>query len=324
MDSLARSLTVLAVAVAADLLWGEPPARLHPVVWLGRLIAGLERRAPPLAAGATPRLLYGAGTVAVAVAASAGPAWAAERLLRRAGWPGAIVVGLLLKPAFAVRALLEATAAVRDALAGDDLPLAREGLRSLVSRDTAALPAPLLAAAAIESVTENAADSVVAPLLWYALWGLPGAAGYRAVNTLDAMLGYRTERYEHLGKAAARLDDLANLLPARLTGLLFVLAAGGAGRAAAWRTMRRDRRITASPNAGWTMSAAAGALGVRLEKTGHYRLNPEGRPPGAADVDRALTLTRTALALGAPLLGGAVALKTATPASRRRRNRGAL
>jgi adenosylcobinamide-phosphate synthase len=287
---------------------------------MGRLIAALERRAPPPPAGAMASLLYGGGTVAVAVAASAVPAWAVERLLRRAGWPGVLLLGLLLKPAFAVRALLEATAAVRDALARDDLPLAREGLRSLVSRDTAALPAPLLAAAAIESVTENTADSAVAPLLWYALWGLPGAVAYRAVNTLDAMLGYRTARYEHLGKAAARLDDLANLLPARLAGLLFVLAAGNAGgeRRAAWRVMRRDRRITASPNAGWTMSAAAGALGVQLEKAGHYRLNPEGRPPGAADVGRALTLTRSALALGAPLLAAVLVLKAAGEPSRRR------
>jgi adenosylcobinamide-phosphate synthase len=321
VNGFARTLAVPAVAVAADLLWGEPPARLHPVVWMGRLIAALERFAPPEAQGATPRLLYGAGMAALAVAAFAAPAWAAERLLGRAGWPGALILGLLLKPAFAVRALLAATAVVGDALAQDDLPRAREGLRSLVSRDTAALPAPLLAAAAIESVTENTADSAVAPLLWFALWGLPGAVAYRVVNTLDAMVGYRTARYEHLGKASARLDDAANLVPARLAGLLFVLAAPAAGGDAvtAWRVMRRDRRITASPNAGWPMSAAAGALDVRLEKVGHYRLNPQGRPPGPADVAGALDLTRGALTLGLPLLAGLLALKAGRLAARGRR-----
>jgi adenosylcobinamide-phosphate synthase len=292
-------------------LWGEPPAPVHPVVWMGKAIAALERLAPE--GGHEARLVYGAGMVAVAVALFGLPAWALERALWGAGWPGAVALGLLLKPAFAVRALLQATSAVGDALCRDDLPGAREALRSLVSRETATLPAPLLAAAAVESVAENSSDSVVAPLFWYGVLGLPGAVAYRVVNTLDAMVGYRTPRHELLGKAAARLDDLANLLPARLTGLLFVLAAPIAGESAgllrAMSVMGRDHRVTASPNAGWPMSAAAGALGVQLEKVGHYRLNSEGRLPVAADVRRALTLTRAALPLALPLLAGAVWLR---------------
>jgi adenosylcobinamide-phosphate synthase len=161
-------------------------------------------------------------------------------------------------------------------------------LRWLVSRDTAALDAPLLAAAAIESLAENASDSVVAPLLAYALAGLPGACAYRAVNTLDAMVGYRG-RYEYLGKVPARLDDLLNIAPARLTGLLIVAAAAlcGADARQAWRAMWRDHATTDSPNAGYPMAAIAGALGVRLEKAGHYCLNAGGRAPTAEDVRRA-------------------------------------
>jgi adenosylcobinamide-phosphate synthase len=235
------------------------------------------------------------------------PAVLLERALGATALPGVLaagLAGLLLKPTFAVRALFDATTAVAGALESDDPTGAREGLRSLVSRETASLPPPLLAAAAIESLAENSSDSVVAPLFYYGLLGLPGAVAYRVVNTLDAMVGYRTPRYERLGKLAARLDDLANLVPARLTGLLFVLAAplaGGSSRAA-WGVLRRDRQLTTSPNAGWPMSAAAGALGLCLEKTGHYRLNPGAPPPAAADVRRAVALTRAALNLGLPLL----------------------
>jgi adenosylcobinamide-phosphate synthase len=294
-----------AAAIAVDLLWGEPPARAHPVVWIGKVIEALERRAPR---GPTARMAYGAWMVAAGVALFAVPAWHLERTLAPLGLPGAVALGLCLKPAFAIRELLRATERVRAALAQDDLRGAREALRSLVSRDTSALPAPLLAAAAIESVAENLGDSVVAPLFYYCLWGMPGAVAYRVVNTMDAMVGYRNERYEHLGKAAARLDDLANLVPARLAALLLVAAAPLAGCSVreAWRTLWRDHGIPASPNAGWPMSAAAGALGVQLEKVGQYRLNQAGRLPAAQDVARALALVRAALALGAPLLAAAM------------------
>ncbi|NJN68054.1 MAG: cobalamin biosynthesis protein, partial [Chloroflexaceae bacterium] len=145
-----------------------------------------------------------------------------------------------------------------------------------------------IAAAAIESLAENTSDSVVAPLLAYALGGLPGAFAYRAANTLDAMVGYRG-RYEYLGKVPARLDDLLNLVPARLTALLIAAAAVGCSADApqAWQVMWRDHALTASPNAGWPMAAVAGALGVRLEKMGHYCLNERGRAPTAADIRRA-------------------------------------
>jgi adenosylcobinamide-phosphate synthase len=205
----------------------------------------------------------------------------------------------LLKTTFAWRALHRAAGGVWQPLAADDLDAAREKLSWLVSRDASLLDEPLIAAAAIESLAENASDSVVAPLLYYLLFGLSGAFAYRAVNTLDAMIGYHG-RYEHLGKVPARLDDLLNLVPARLTALLIVAAAlpGGADARQAWRVMWQDSRRTASPNAGWPMAAMAGALGVRLEKVGHYCLNASGRAPTAGDLRRAGRVVLLALALG--------------------------
>ncbi|HET7771105.1 MAG TPA: adenosylcobinamide-phosphate synthase CbiB [Chloroflexota bacterium] len=292
-----NALVTLATAVALDLVWGEPPARFHPVVWMGKLVAALERRAP---AGERARLAYGACLVPVVLACVALPAWWLERALGKLGLVGALLLGVCLKPAFAVRELLRAAERVGASLEAGDLPAAREWLTWLVSRDTRELDAPLLAAAAIESVAENASDSAVAPLLCFGLFGLAGAMAYRAANTMDAMLGYRTERYEQLGKTAARLDDALNVLPSRLTGALVVCAAAVTGGSVSqgWRVMRRDAGLTASPNAGWPMAATAGALGVRLEKVGHYRLHAGGREPAPHDVARGVALIRTALALG--------------------------
>ncbi|MBI4506096.1 MAG: cobalamin biosynthesis protein CobD [Chloroflexi bacterium] len=277
-------LAARALALALDLLAGEPPAALHPVVWLGRLIGALERRAPgaPLA-----QLAYGG----LVVAAAAGVAWGGSRaLLHRAPW----LAPYLLKSAFAWRALRRAGLGVAERLERGDLHGARLALQALVSRETADLDAPLVAAAAIESLAENLGDGLVAPLLYDACGGVPLALAYRAVNTCDAMLGYRG-RYEHLGKLPARLDDLLNLLPARLSALLLAVAAGrGAG--AAWRALR-DAGRTPSPNAGWPMSAAAGALGVALEKRAVYRLNPTGGSPTPADVRRAVALVDRAAVL---------------------------
>jgi adenosylcobinamide-phosphate synthase len=193
------------------------------------------------------------------------------------------------------------------ALAAGDLAAARLGLRSLVSRDTSALDPPLLAAAAVESVAENASDSLVAPLFYFVLGGVPAALAYRACNTLDALIGYHGET-EWLGKAAARLDDLANLVPARLTAALLVVASAlvGASAAGALRTWWRDGARTESPNAGRPMAAMAGALGVQLTKVGHYRLGDGAGALGAAAIARAVVLLYVACALAS--VGAAAAL----------------
>ncbi|MCE9574302.1 MAG: adenosylcobinamide-phosphate synthase CbiB [Deltaproteobacteria bacterium] len=297
----------LAAALAIDLAWGEPPIALHPVVWMGRMIAACERRAPrrgplrQLGAGAAIALAVPLAFIGLGAAvASAAPS------------PLAFLLAIwLLTSSFAIRALGHAAFAVRDALARDDLPAARDALRSLCSRDPRGLDGPELAAAAVESVAENASDSVVAPLFYYALFGLPGALGYRAVNTLDARLGYRG-RYEYLGKASARLDDLLNLVPARLTAALLLVAGAlsGADARRGWAIWRRDAGATASPNAGRPMATMAGLLGVQLVKPGHYRLGDPGAPLTASTIDHAwrivhrAALSAAAIALAAVLARG--------------------
>lgn len=287
---------MLAVALAADVLLGDPPNAVHPVAWIGRLTNALVRRAPTQ--GALGQLVAG-GLIVVAVCgagvgAVAALAWATAGTPVLAFWLGAAV----LKCMFAIKGLGAAGRVVRVALADGRVPDARRGLSALCSRDAASLDEAQLAAATIESLAENLSDSFVAPLLAYAAFGLPGAVCYRAANTLDAMIGYRG-RFEHLGKAAARFDDLLNLIPARLTALL-LLAAGALAKGdvrGGLRILRRDRNATASPNAGWPMAAMAGLLGVALEKPGHYQLGDATRAVTAADIDRAWRLVAIAAAL---------------------------
>lgn len=302
---------ILLAALAFDLLLGEYPPRAHPVVWVGRLADLLLEAAPRSAPVA--QFLFGLGLVLLSVALVAVPAWLVLVYFRGQG-PGLYVLAgaLLLKPSFALRALFREVERVREALAGGDLQEARSRLARIVSRDVATLSPPLIAAAAIESAAENFTDSFFAPLLCFLLFGPAGALAYRAVNTLDAMVGYRG-RYEYLGKAAARLDDLLNLVPARLAALLLVLSAGPAGGspARAWRVMWRDRALTESPNAGWTMSAASGALGVALEKQGAYRLGDGLPEPDERTVRRALHLVGAAAFLAVVLASAVEVLRYA-------------
>lgn len=287
-----RRSTIWLGALALDALAGEPPAAIHPVVLSGRLMAELERRSPmtPWAAAC-----HGAVLVAVPGAIAAAVGWHVERV--RPAPLRILATAWLLKSSFALRALLGAGRLVEEALEQGDTQAARSELGALVSRPVANLDTHHIASAIVESLAENACDSYVAPLFWYALGGLPAVLAYRVVNTADAMVGYRG-RYEYLGKPAARLDDLVNLVPSRLTGVAVSLAAGVAGGSArdALRVLRRDRGRTASPNAGWPMAAGAGALGVWLEKPGVYRLG-DGRAPTVADGARARRLVLGAAGL---------------------------
>ncbi|HSM94231.1 MAG TPA: adenosylcobinamide-phosphate synthase CbiB [Anaeromyxobacteraceae bacterium] len=289
-------LLPLPLAFALDALAGEYPNRLHPVVWMGKTIGALERLAP--SRGRAAQVAWGAAVAALVPAAFAAAAWGLLALL--GPWPLAALAAevLLLKATFALRALGAAAADVRAALERGDLPSARCGLRSLCSRDPSSLSGAQVAAAAVESVAENLSDSLVAPLFWYAVAGLPGAVAYRAINTLDASIGYRG-RYEWLGKASARLDDLANLVPARLTAALLLVAGalvGGRPREGL-RVLLRDGGRTESPNAGRPMAAMAGLLGVELEKLDHYRLGDPSVPVDAATIARAWVVTRAAAAM---------------------------
>jgi len=287
---------VVALSVALDLALGEPPERWHPVVWMGRLVKKLEGRAPR--EGRVLPLAYGAVVEAVCLAAVALPARLWERAADAIPAVALPLQAIALKPTFSVKALFAMVGEVERALERGDLAGARGAVGRIVSRDVEGLDGSGVAAAAVESLAENAGDSVVAPLLYYTVLGLPGAYGYRMTNTMDAMLGYRG-RYEYLGKAAARLDDLLNLLPSRLAALAMVAASrlAGGSPARAWAIARRDSSRTASPNAGWPMAAAAGALDRRLEKIGHYVLNPEGVLPQVEDIRRARRLVGASLVL---------------------------
>jgi adenosylcobinamide-phosphate synthase len=292
---------VVVAALVIDRLLGEPPASLHPVVWIGGAAAAFERRAPtrtPIA-----QLLSGVALVGIVVGVAAGVAALAEVVVERLPPVSRLLLrAALLKPTFAVRELLAAAERVQTPLEAGDITAARVALRDLVSRDPACLDAGLVAAAAIESLAENASDAIVAPWLAFLIAGLPGAYAYRAVNTLDAMVGYRGKN-EYLGKPAARLDDLLNFVPSRLTaGLLIASAGQNGGAQSAWRTVVRDHAATVSPNAGWPMAATAGALRVRLEKVDHYVLGGGNRLPGAADIAAASRLVaRLAMTLGCAL-----------------------
>ncbi|MBV9775083.1 MAG: cobalamin biosynthesis protein CobD [Gemmatimonadetes bacterium] len=280
---------IAGLALAADLLLGEPPAPLHPTVWMGRWLRGARERRRSRAPLAS--LAEGAAGVLAGAALAAGAAHLVGRQTDRFPRPlPALALGAALKPALALRALLDAGREVEVALLRDDLSEARRLLAwHLVSRDTSELSAAEVAGAAIESLAENLGDGLVAPLLAWRAGGLPAAYLYRLVNTADAMLGYRTPELEWFGKFAARADDALNRAPARLAALAVALAAPlgeGDGRAAL-RLALRDAGRTASPNAGWPMAAMAGALGVRLRKRGAYDLHPEGREPGPGDLRRA-------------------------------------
>lgn len=306
MSSQRRSWAI-PLALALDGLLGEPPNWLHPVVWIGAAIGLLERRAPR---SGTPALLAGAALTGVIVGGTAAAGWWAQRLIDRLPWPLALLAeSWLLKTTLSVRALIEAGAAVERPLAEGDLPGARAAVRALVSRDPSQLTAEHLTSAAIESLAENTADSIVAPLAFFAAGGLPAAFAYRAANTLDAMIGYYGE-YEQLGKVAARLDDALNLIPARLSsGLL--LAAGaiwGGALPSGLEVTLRDHAETASPNAGWPMSTMAGLLFTRLEKPGHYVLGDDLKAPDLPAIDHAGQLVVGAAILSVPVMLGIRAL----------------
>jgi len=301
-------VAVLLLAVVLDLALGDPPNRFHPVSWMGSLIAAGRRGADRLPS----RFLvtYGVALIAgVAIVAYLG-SLAVLSVAAWLPWPISLLAqAWLLKCSFSLRALVSAVWQVRDALASGDLAGARAALGwHLVSRPVVSLDPGATASGAIESLSENLTDSWVAPLCFYLVGGMPAAWAYRAVNTADAMIGYREGVLEQLGWATARLDDLLNLVPSRLAALLVVAGAwlSGERTAGAWRAWRRDRGATSSPNAGQTMAAMAGALGVTLEKRGHYRLG-DGGPPDVAALDRAIRVFGAAA--GASLVGVLVLLR---------------
>ena len=289
----------------ADALVGDP-RRGHPVAIFGHAAELANQR---MWADSQAR---GAGYTAACVGAVVALGGGVERATHAHPVLRATVVAAATWAVLGARSLGDEATALHALLARGDLPAARQQLTHLVGRDPSGLDAGQIARAGVESLAENSSDAVVAPLLWGAVLGVPGLVGYRAVNTLDAMVGHRTPRYENFGWASAHLDDAANLVPARVTAALVALLSGRPR--AVWQVVRRDARSHPSPNAGWCEAAFAAALGLRLGGRNVYASRVEhrpqlgtGRPAATGDLPRAARLTRR-VGAAATLLAAAVAV----------------
>lgn len=319
----ARATGIL-LGYAADRAFADP-VRLHPVAGFGRAAAALER--------STYRDSRVAGTVhtGLLVGAVLGGAVLAGRVATRLGWAGeTALVAAATWTALGGTSLTRVGERMADRLAAGDLGGARALVPSLCARDPNSLDATGIARATVESVAENTSDATVAPLVWAALGGVPAVLGYRAINTLDAMIGYRSPKYLRFGWAAARLDDVVNLVPARVTGVLAVVSAPvvGGEPGAALRAWRRDASAHPSPNAGVAEASMAGALGVRLGGRTEYPYGVEQRPelgdgpaPRPGDIGRVARLS-SAVQAGAALVSAALAVAVGELGLRRRHRRG--
>jgi len=296
----------------ADTIAGDP-RRGHPVALFGQVMTAVEQRI--YADHTAPGIAYAAAGMLI----GAGPLLVATHLARASPAARTAITALTAWAAIASRSLSAAAAEIERALMAGDISRARATLPCLCGRDPERLDQAGLARAVIESVAENTSDAIVAPLIWGAFAGPAGLAGYRAVNTLDAMVGHRSPRYERFGKASARLDDVANWLPARVTALLAAAcspAVSGRPRLT-WQTATNYGPCHPSPNAGWCEAAFAGALGIRLggvlSYSGRTEHRPEiggGRSPRVADIRRAIRLSR-AVTASATALAATVAVGSA-------------
>jgi adenosylcobinamide-phosphate synthase len=316
------SVALALLAMLIELCVGYPPALVravgHPVTWIGRLIAALDRALNREADDPRRRRDFGIVAVAILLVVVGAIAAVVERELLRLpfGWA---VVAIIASSLIAQRSLHRHVADVADALEQGGIEAGREAVAKIVGRDTSALDGAGVARAAIESLAENFSDGVVAPVFWLAIAGLPGAALYKAINTADSMIGHRTPRHEAFGWAAAKLDDWVNLPASRLSALLLTAAAAlrpDASPAAAWRAVMRDASRHRSPNAGFPEAAMAGALGLSLAGPRSYggvtvddaTMGDGRRDASAADIRRALSLYRYADAVLIAILAAIAAV----------------
>ncbi|MEZ0496729.1 adenosylcobinamide-phosphate synthase CbiB [Sphingomonas sp. IW22] len=307
---MAEPVALLALAIDAAVGWPGALYRVagHPVGGFARFINWAERRWNDPHAGEAAKRLLGLVTMAVltggTVVLCLALEWAAYRLFGAWGW---VPIVLLAWPGIAARSLYDHVRPVGQALLDGDLSGARRAVAMIVGRDTDHLDEAGVARAAVESLSESLCDGVVAPLFWLAVFGLPGVWAYKAINTADSLIGHREVRWRAFGWAAARIDDVANFVPARLAGFLICFAAGRG-----WRVMVRDCRRHASPNAGWPEAAMAGALGIALAGPVTYDgvvhdkpwIGSEGRTATAQDIQRALAIYIRACVLLVGLAGG--------------------
>lgn len=281
---------ILVVALVIEFTVGDPPNAIHPVAWVGKAISFFERFA--FISGKAYQFIYGVVitlllTIGVILAVISILDWLKDINY----WLYILAAGVLLKVSFCFFYLRKTALGIKNQLESGKLEEARFDLRGLVSRDTSQLSGPFLVSATVESVSESLCDSVVTPLFYFLIFGVPGAVGFRVVSTFDSMVGYHG-KYEYLGKFPARLDDVLNYIPARITAGLIIVSSMISGMSArrAMAIARRDNRKTESPNAGWPMAAAAGALDVQFEKIGHYRLGDSHRTMTTGIIDDSLKL----------------------------------
>ena len=291
--AIEEALTVFLLAVAFDILIGEPPVRVHPVVWIGRLISFLRARAGPTKVQG----------ILLAITVIAASVLAAHLLVRAAHVMPVLpllVGAYLLKSTFAIRCLLETSSNI-GRMIDQDMEEAKKMLPALVGRDTSTLTTAQASSAVIESLSENYVDSILSPIFYYILFapiglGLEAAIAFKAISTMDSMIGYKKPGLKELGYAGARLDDLANWIPARLSIILIALARPRGARSAI-RAALKYHSATPRPNSGWPIAPAAGSLKIRLEKPGQYILLGENPDPETRDIFRATGLIQSAIAL---------------------------
>ena len=318
--SLATTLIILVAALGVEALFGYPQRLYkligHPVTWIGALISKLDRDLNRDDESRAARKASGVLALIVLVAIPVGLAWIIQMALAST-WLGNIALVLIASTMLASRSLYDHVRDVAQALRNEGLDAGRTMVGRIVGRNPETLDEHGVARAAIESLAENASDGITAPVVWFALLGLPGLAAYKAINTADSMIGHRTPRHDAFGWAAARLDDLVNLPASRLTGFLFALAARFIPNGSmdnAFRVMRRDAHRHRSPNAGWPESAMAGALGLKLNGPKTYGATHvedaymgDGRREATADdIERALRLAGIAWVLMIAGLSGIV------------------
>jgi len=289
ITALVDSLLIFLLAFLIDMTVSEFPDRIHPTVWMGKVIAYFK----PKIRSESPRVEMVNGVLLglSVILLFAVPAYLIIFFVQRFfGWiPYIVVSAIVLKSTFALKCMQRYTVPIADAIKKGDYNKARQLLHYIVRRDPTGLSERHIISATVESIAESTTDGVTSPFFYFALFGVPGAVAYRVINTLDSMLGYKDQKHRNIGWFSANIDTIANYVPARLTAVLMTVAAVFLGEnwRASRRILQRDKRNTASLNAGWTLSAMAGALSVQLEKPGFYKLGDGGEGLSPTHIMRA-------------------------------------
>ena len=282
-------LLVLVIAITIDIAFGEMPNTLHPVVWIGSLIQRITIvcELATRKSQTSQKYLCGLALALICVSCAAVTGIMLNVLTLHYQIAGIFVTAYFLKSTFSIRSLVSSSLLICRELSANDSVGARSNLIALVSRDTRGLGEPQIASAAIESTAENFVDSILSPILYFALFGIPGALVYKAINTLDSMVGYKNERFREIGFVSAKLDDVVNWIPARLSVIFLLLPSFRFSPQSALRVCLRDHALPASPNSGYPMAIVAGALRCKLEKPGSYVLGGEYPDPSGEQIRQA-------------------------------------